>query len=279
MKTILFVLCLFLAGINSNAQSTNSGSTANLDTNKPAAQTATSAETTDKQVAVLQAQLDFMREYDGRLLTTVYMALGGTFLMWTLINIAAYLTNRQDKKALLKEIQDKTAAETTRLTGEIDTKAKALDDKLASTLAAHKKDLEQIVEAKSKAITDNLSGQIVSVKTQLDANVARLTDDLREADYQFASIEAQNKFEQGIYTTALRGYLEMLNISIERGWTWRVSRDLERIQNLLKKTLDEKSSKPDAELIGGVNVSLAKTPKELSATVSAIRVLIEKIAS
>ena len=36
MKTILLILSLFLVGINSQAQSTNSGGGVNLDTNKPA---------------------------------------------------------------------------------------------------------------------------------------------------------------------------------------------------------------------------------------------------
>lgn len=275
MKTILFVLCLFFAGINSQAQSTNSGSTANLDTNKSAAH----AEATDKQVAVLQAQLDFMRDYDGRLLTIVYMALGGTFLMWTLINIAAYLTNRRDKEALLREIQDKTAAETTRLNGEITAKANALDEKLASTLSKYKKDLEQLIDAKAKTVTDNLLAQISSVKSQLESSVGNLKTDLKEVDYQFALIAAREWQRQGVHTNAVRRYMEMLDISIQREWPRRISDDLEQIQRLLKTILEEKKIKPDADDFRQLNAILVKVPKDQEAIVNAIRRLVELLTN
>jgi hypothetical protein len=277
MKMILFILCLFLTGINSQAQTTNSSSTAIPDTHKPIDHVAASAETTDKQIAVLQAQLDFMKDYDGRLLTTVYMALGGTFLMWTLINIAAYLTNRRDKEALMREIQDKTAAETTRLTGDITAKANALDEKLAAILSKNKKDLEQLVEAKAKIVTDDLSAQIASVKTQLDSSVRNLKTDLKESEYQFALIEAREWIKQGVHVNALRGYMTMLEISILREWPRRISNDLEEIQKMLKIILEEKKVKPDAETVRQLNVVLAKVPKDQEAIVTSIRKFIERI--
>ena len=272
MKTILFVLCLFLVGLNSQAQSTNSGSAANLDTNKPAAR----AEANDKEVAVLHAQLDFMKDYDGRLLTTVYMALGGTFLMWTLINIAAYLTNRQDKKALLKEIQDKTAAETTRLNGEITVKAQALDEKLASGLAASKKELEQLVETKAKDVTDTLSAQINGLNNSLAANLKNLRKELSEVDYKFAAIEAQNWLAQKVHKNVLREYQEMLSISITNEMPWRISKDLEKIQELVKVIPNDGILKLDADEVRELEKLLAKAPKDHETVINAIRKLLLK---
>ena len=104
--------------------------------------------------------------------------------------------------------------------------------------------LERLVEAKTKAVTDDLSAKITSVNSQLNANVASLTNDLKEADYKFASTEAQDPLGKGVYSNTLRRYLEMLDISINRQWTWRVSDDLELIQNLLKKYLPKTAVSP-----------------------------------
>ncbi len=179
----------------------------------------------------------------------------------------------------MKEIQDKTTAETTRLSGEIAARLKVLDEKLASTLSAHKTALEQLVETKAKDVADNLTAQISSVNSKLDGTAASLRTDLREADYKFASMEAEYHLNQGVYNNTLRAFLEKLDISIRREWTWRVANDLDAMQNLLKRILDENSSKPDAELIRQVNVALSKVPKEFAATIAAIRSLVEKLAS
>ena len=229
-------------------------------------------------MAVLKAQLDFMREYDQRLLNTVYMALGGTFVMWTLINIAAYLTNRRDKEALMREIQDKTAAETIRLSGEITAKANALDEKLALALSANKKELELLIEAKSKAVTDALSAKISSVETQLTSNVSGISRELKEVEYQFASIEALKWKAEKVPANELRKYETMLNISIDHENYWRIPRDLEKILGLVKSIPNTVGIKPDAEQIGNIHVSLSRVPKAHETTVNAIRKIIENLA-
>ena len=219
-----------------------------------------------------------MREYDQRLLDTVYMALGGTFVMWTLINIAAYLTNRRDKEALLKEIQDKTMSETIRLNGEITAKANALDDKISSSLTRGKNELEQLVEAKAKNVTENLTRQITSVSNALELNLNGAKRDLREIEYIIASLQARDWLEQKVKRNALTEYEKMLSVSIRNGMPWRISRDLEGIQSLLKTIPANDPVKPGADDIRELELLLAKVPKEHETAVSVIRKLLQQIA-
>jgi hypothetical protein len=185
MKTLLLILCLFLAGINSQGQSTNSGNGVNLDTNKPAARVATNGETTDRQVAVLQAQLDLMKHYDSRLLATVYWALAGTFVMWGLINGFAWYANlriyRSDKESLMQEIRDRITTET-----------RTLDKTLSTNLSSSTEKLGQLVDSKSKAVSDNLSQTITQLDQKLNTTAASLKRNLNDLDYRFSEIEASD---------------------------------------------------------------------------------------
>lgn len=152
------------------------------------------AEKEAEKVAILQAQLELMRQYDQRLLETVYWSLGGMVTIVVLVAGFGWFANfrlyEHDKKALKQE-----------LTGFI------------------KEERAKLHEELSSAARD-------AVRSELQ--------DMKLMKYDLLKTEAEKWESKEVYANVLTTSLRMLEVALEIGWEHRIAGALEFTTKALK---------------------------------------------
>lgn len=122
----------------------------------------------NQQIKLLESQLEMTREYQSLLLSTVYWALGGVFVLVGLLLGFGWLANfkiyERDKESLRSEM----LSELSKVSADI-----------ASSFLAQSSALEQGLNAKSEAATEALS-------KLLDSNIDKVLKPMR---YEFVGVE------------------------------------------------------------------------------------------
>jgi len=217
----------------------------------------------EREVDVLRAQLEIMRSYDERLLSTVYWSLGGLITIAALLIGFGWFANfrvyERDKNALAKELRSI-------LENEIRTTFQNLEENIGKRFEVLKKEMEKAATSATKSFESEVKQQFGEVRY-----------DLFSLKYKVTESEAEQWLTRGVHTNALRRYCGTLEIALERNSQFLVSRSLDNMHAILKAIIEKRSSLPDAELIREVSAVLGRVPEEHGIAVSAIHGLLESI--
>ena len=224
----------------------------------------------------MQAQLELMKQNDQSLLATVHWALAATFGMWilitTVLTVINYRSYQRDKDTLLQEVRAKIAEESANLNAKIDTKLTGVMDKFTVEFSSKAVSLEGTVKSGAEILGKSL-------KAEFQSKIDAINRQLIEAEYKFNEVEVDRWTAQKIEVNVLLCLTYMLELSVKIDPSYKVSSDLEKIQNSLKRIAVANSTKPSPEVIRRLNAALGKVSDEHRTTVNAIRRLMDQLAA
>jgi hypothetical protein len=188
------------------------------------------------EVIALRAQLDLMRQFDDRLLSTVYWSLGGMITIVVLIAGFSWFANNrlhEKDKAILRQ------------------------------------ELESIIrEEMSKARAELAKAAREAAKSELNT----LSEDIKFIKFELLETEANQWESKGVYANVLTTSRQMLDAIKDIGWpTFRVAKALEVMRTALKA-----GAKPSAREASEITVILDQLPTEYSVDVENLRSLIKQ---
>ena len=195
------------------------------------------SQTEPEKLAVLQAQLNLMREYDQRLLNTVYWSLGGMGGVILLVIGLGWYTNFR------------------LYTRELDTLRDSLKREIQATLRA------EMSDAAEKAGRDAVR--------EIESTVRTLGRDMKFMKYDLLKTEAERWKVGGYTANAIMSYAEMAEVALEAKFEIYVSEALDN----LRKTFREVESIPSGHA-KRVTEIINRLPPEYIADVEAIRKLL-----
>jgi len=206
-----------------------------------------------------------MRQYDQRLLNTVYWSLG------VLATVAVFLVGfgwfanfrqyERDKTALRQELRTFIQEEFSRIQGVLQV------------------DMDKRHEAVSKSVRALVSEASDAIRRELMAKTENLGRELKHVIYRIKGQEAMLQEEKGVLTNALRCHSEMIVAALELDPFW-VSKALDEMHRVLKSISQQPGKiRPDAEQIRQISEILNKIPPEHSVVLSSVRDLLAAIRS
>jgi hypothetical protein len=234
--------CVLSMAFSANAQTPNSSPTPT-----PFAQ----GSNNEKQVAVLEAQLEIMRNYDERLISTVYWALGGMITVVIVIVGVGWYTNfriyERDKSAIRQEL-----------------------------LSLLREDIRSTIEASSAKTRAELESAVTSRAAESENKIAKLQKELNHARYKLLQIEADKHESESVYRNVLRTYVEMIRVAQELEYDFYVSRCVENVVRVLKvfANANYSGSSLTGDLASDVTKMTDSLTNEYSADADTIRALL-----
>lgn len=186
---------------------------------------------------VLEAQLDTMREYDQKLLATVYWSLGGVFLLVVLVGGINWFTNyrlyERERESLREASKLATQEEAAKLRDIFDEKRQAWDRdsrRLHEEIAALQSGLRDMVEAKYADTIGEIRKTAASVKEQALRAVA-------EAEYDNTQLRAHYALKTNPYVSlqAWKDHLLALKALGRLRDEFFIGHALEGIENCLQQ--------------------------------------------
>jgi hypothetical protein len=192
------------------------------------------------EAKVLRAQLQTMRDYDERLVATVYWSLGTvTALFLALIGFNWWSNTRsyqRDKDALRQEL-------------------KGLQEQHLARLET------QIGEAISKRIDEVRTEAVMASKAvaaELGSQIGQTANDVVRLDMTIEIMEGADWERRGVITNALRSCCKCLRMQIQHPvLSWRLSRSLDVMDRLLRN--------PDLAIDANQRGEITRVLKELPA--------------
>jgi hypothetical protein len=224
------------------------------------------------EVIVLRAQLETMRQYDQRLLSTVYWSLTVVVaLVLGLITIIGFLNLRvyeRDKAALRQE-----------LVGLLDQQMSEFQRKFGKEVSDFQQNIKNILSENRESIKSLSRETAESLFNQLRGRVHGLERAIMELQFDLASKEAIDWKSKGVHANSLLQHLQMLRIAKECDWDWRVSKTLEDMQVSLKGIIAKGSQGLDADLGKSISEALGGLPNTYSIEIGIITSLMQKARS
>jgi prefoldin subunit 5 len=204
-----------------------------------------------KQNDILNKQLEHMREFDGRILDTVWWALSILGALGLAIAAFSWWTYKSDKEELknliIKDLNDFKEQLKDR------TKEPYISIKQASIEEATISASEIAKEFFNNNVEDNLK--------QIDQQVSSINRTLRELStikYGLNNLQAKQYESEGIFDNALRRYLDMIDFAVElESETW-VEDTLDAIQKIVEKP----RNLSDNDLLSDIKQKLENLPQE-----------------
>lgn len=192
-----------------------------------------------EKVAVLQGQLELMRQYDQRLLSTVYWSLGGLGGVVLLVVGLGWYTNFRIYKRDVEDIK------------------RDIKNELESTAVSFKREMMD------------------AAKNAGDAAVRSALRDVKELQYQMLKVDAERWENSGIHANALYACARRLPLAKDLLTDIYIPQTLEEMLRILKT----KEVILNAHVTAEINKSLDIIPKEFSTDADAIRQMIRSLRS
>ena len=218
--TAFIFISLLLGGlITTTTTKAQSASTPSPLTPTPTATTLSVAndKSTNDEVLILKAQLEQMKFYDQRLLSTVYWSLGAVITLAILIAGFSWFTNfrlyERDKDSLRREL----SLEIDKFRSDV----KVLFSEQKSSLS---NSLENLVAEKFQEEFTDLDSKLDRLKTELTRN--QINTNL---------LEAKLWATKGVYTNAMKVYMSTLEEAIRKDQSLYYSSILNGILEIVEK--------------------------------------------
>jgi len=214
--------------------------------------------TPDAEVTALRAQLQVMRDYDQRLLATVYWSLGGILtLAGLLVGLGWYANFRvyeRDRASLAREVRTEAQSELLRIRERLDRESAEEYARLAGEL---------------RRVSQNAAQ---SVREEVMKTIDGFRKDLRRLEYLHLQAEGETWRSRDVQVNALRSYIPMLELALSLNNQYWIADCLDHIHTALGDLLAGNGGpRPDAELIRRISEVLGKVPIEFDVSVSAIK--------
>jgi hypothetical protein len=214
---------------------------------------ATNQSELDTEVIALRAQLEVMRQYDERLLETVYWALGTAVALILFAAGAGWYANfrsyQRDKESLKRELH-------------LDLQSSARE----TSESLHSQANQRIGKIEQSALqtVENATGKLRAQIEELGREIAYLT-------YQSLQKDAERWRDQNIRSNELRSYMQMLPMArrLGVGYEWAISDTLQKLQEVLKA-----GAQPDAEEVREITNLIDSLPGEYTIEVQRLRELL-----
>lgn len=218
------------------------------------------------ETLALRAQIEIMRQYDQRLLSTVYWSLGVLATVTILLIGFGWFANfrlyERDKIALRQELIVFIQEELSKINSTLNANTQSQYDKI-------------LAEARSVG-----SSAATSVRSELSFNINRIYKDIKRIQCDMTGKEGESWIEKGVLTNGLRSYSFVLGYAIELEDEYIISRTLDNIHRVIKMIADKPSSrKPDAMDIRDLSERLTKIENDNAIAVNVIRNALEIIRS
>lgn len=218
------------------------------------------------EALALRAQIEIMRQYDQRLLATVYWSLGVLATITIFLIGFGWFANfrlyERDKISLRQELMVFIQEELSKINSTLNAYTQSQYDKM-------------LAEARSVG-----SSAATSVRSELSFNINRIYKDIKRIQCDMTGKEGESWIERGVLTNGLRSYSYVLGHAIELNDEYIISRTLDNIHRVIKMITDKPNSiKPDALDIRDLSERLTKVEKEYTIAVNGIRNALEFIRS
>lgn len=218
------------------------------------------------EALALRAQIEIMRQYDQRLLATVYWSLGVLATITILLIGFGWFANfrlyERDKIALRQELIVFIQEELSKIKSALNANAQSQYDKI-------------LAEARSVG-----SSTATSVRNELSFNINSINKDIKRIQCNMTGKEGESWIEKGVLTNGLRSYSHVLGYAIELNDEFIITRTLDNIHRVIKMIADKPNSrKPDAKDIRDLSERLTKIENENTIAVNGIRNALEIIRS
>jgi hypothetical protein len=213
--------------------------------------------TEDAQIRVLKAQLEQMRFYDQRLLSTVYWALGFigglTAALVGLGWFANFRLHSRELGALRQELRG------------------YLQEEFAKLQQGMQSEAIQRHDALSKRVRD--AGEVAAkqVHAELASRIDTLDHELMEQRYDVLSLRADDWEARGVHINALRWYIKLVELGRAMEQDWRVGNALAKIGETLSTIARDNASRPDTNMTREILELLESIPQSFSVDKEAIR--------
>ncbi len=232
----------------------------------------------DSEAAILRAQLDVMRQYDERLLQTVYWALGTALALVVFAASAGWYVNvrlyEREKEALRSELHLALETKIRDISESVQQDVQEAQTSLDDALTDMGKDLREQTNRRFQEIEKLAREAGKAAADTLQAQFKQMQHDMMYMENTTLRRDAETWRERGVHTNELRAYIRSLSLATQlmefsSANEWLVARALEGIQGAL-----EAGGRPDVQGLTKITALLGTLPDEYSIEVERLRALL-----
>jgi hypothetical protein len=234
----------------------------------------------ETEAALLKAQLEVMRQYDQRLLQTVYWTLATAFGVTLFVAGAGWYVNfrlyDRDKQALLSELHSEVEAASGTSSRSIERGLQEARTSLDNAVSKMREDLHHKTEERGKQIEEAALQASKEAINSLQAQFKTMQNEMIEIRYNAVIREAKTWRAQGVHTNELRAYMEALSLAMQllkaaSFREWLVEEPLEGMQGAL-----EAGAGPGAGEIAEISDLLDALPSRYTIQAERLRDLVRR---
>jgi hypothetical protein len=234
------------------------------------------------EAAALRAQLELMRQYDERLLQTVYWALGTAFGLVVFAAGAGWYVNfrlyERDKQALRTELRSEVETRSESIRRSLEEDAEQVRTSLHDASDKMSADLHVQADQRSKQIEKTALESVQAAADSLRTELKAVRMDILEIAYKMSISDAENWRQQGVHMNELRDYMESLSLAMQltrsrSSAEWRLQEPLKGIHGALQA-----DARPGVEEVASLIEMLDSLPNKYSMQATKIRALLAKDA-
>lgn len=203
LSALFFVIVSF--DVSSYAQVPSATSTPPLI---PASTPAVSPQPNPELVA-LRGQVELIREYNERILNTVYWALGGMLTVLTLIVGFGWYANFRSYKRDVEELQSHFKRE------------------FEEIKKSYKSDIDTLKQTAMPELRKEISSLI-------DSKMHSLNHQLNELKYGLLEAQLADYVTKGVHANALTVSLNMIDVALQIGYDWKISLSINHLAKAIK---------------------------------------------
>lgn len=192
----------------------------------------------DPRVAALEQQLEQMRFYDNRLLTTVWFALGIVVAISLLGWYVSYRISDREisslRALLASEVGSSTATAAADLRREISEFNQRLGEGFANDIKQLRAEVTQLTDVFSTSTKREIDALEKRTQTTLDGAVRSIDYEKNKMQYRLYELEASDYESKGYWTNAVLCHIRRMETFLRLGWKDTATGVLQDLYRCLK---------------------------------------------
>ncbi|MFV5384155.1 hypothetical protein [Acinetobacter junii] len=200
-------------------------------------------EAANLQIEVLKAQVEVMKSYQDKFLSTVYWSLGtvGAFVVFFAgFNWFTNTKNQEKESQLLKD----------NITKEIEASKQILINDIDNKKSIILNDVQKQVE-------ENFNSKLTAIRNSL----IDISKEVKSHEYSLLKIEYEEWMTKKVYANAVTTALELIAASQKIGYEYFIEESVEKLIFVLEKGVEEKKK---STIDVGIMNNISKTTSSLS---------------
>lgn len=198
---------------------------------EPSPESTLASDTPTTEVVLLRTQLAVMKEYDQRLIATVYWSLGGVFLLVILVAGLNWFANYRLYERERDSLRESIRVEVQRVTSEATAKFEELRARVDQ-------DIQQQVSSLGATLRSESASAVDSAKRAFKGQITRLEEEIQAIVWHDTEFRALYYEAQGDLHRATDQWIEHLRATRERSGFWDalwVGRAAKHLHSVLQK--------------------------------------------